>query len=79
MAVRYLWVSGHAGVEVNEDVGILAKLISETVNMNIQLCKADRKSILKRQIQKVWLKLWTSGTTMDYYIEEIPCWQIEKL
>lgn len=67
MAARYLWVSGHAGVEVNENVGILVKLISETVNMNIQLCKAERKFILKRQIQKVCLKLWKSGLTRDNY------------
>lgn len=60
-------------------MGILAKLMPETVNMNIQLCKAERKSILKRQIQKVWLKLWTTGLTMDNYIEQTPYWKIEKL
>ena len=56
MNVCFVWVPAHVGVEGNEDVDILAKqsLRIQTIDVEIPLCKAESKSIIKEQMQIVW-------------------------
>ena len=66
--VCFLWVPSHAGVEGNEDADILTKqaLRSQTVN-NIPLGRAEGKTIIKTQMQKVWQEYWDINETGRHF------------
>lgn len=67
--VCFLWVPAHAGVEGNEDADILAKqaLRLQIVNNNIPLGKAEGKTIIKMQMQKVWQEYWDTNETGRHF------------
>ncbi|XP_061925778.1 uncharacterized protein LOC133664840 [Entelurus aequoreus] len=60
LAVCFIWVPAHVGIEGNEGVDILAKqsLRSHTVDMDIPLCREEGKSIIKKHVGKVWQEYW---------------------
>ena len=68
--VCFLWVPAHAGVEGNEDADILAKqaLRSQTVN-NIRLGKAEGKTIIKIQMQKIFQENWDINETGRHFCD----------
>ncbi len=65
MVVSFLWVPARVGVEGNEIVDILAKnsIKHEIVDIQIPLCRAEVKAIIKEQSLKMWQEYWDIADT----------------
>ena len=55
-----IWVPAHGGVEVNEQVDILAKQALKITNVDVQvpLSKAEVKTFIRTYAQTTWQEYW---------------------
>ncbi len=62
--VQFLWVPAHIGLKGNEEADNLAKkaIEQETVDIQIPFSRSEIKSIIKKNIWKLWQQLWDKDT-----------------
>ena len=61
--ISLMWISAHTGIATNEKVDKLAKrgVIKEGIDVNINLSKAEGKSIVWKEINLEWQQILGAG------------------